>query len=129
MQKFSQIYLKKLKNSKITPKKIKNTNSQKFKQSPKFCHTERSEVSTNSKCEFALLYKAYLKFYGFFATLKMTKSPKISAPQTKIPPNFFQTPKKISPKISVPQTKPPKKFPPKPPNSPKFHKFYKNLQI
>ena len=96
------IYAKISPKTKFFPNSLKNTNSQKFKQSPKFCHTERSEVSTNSKCEFALLYKAYLKFYGFFATLKMTKSPKISAPQTKIPPNFFQTPKKISPKISAP---------------------------
>ena len=35
------------------------------------CHTEAlAEVSTNLKCEFALLRR--LKFFGFFATLKMT---------------------------------------------------------
>ena len=68
MQKFSQIYLKKLKNSKITPKKIKNTNSQKFKQSPKFCHTERSEVSTQI-IENRLLNA---KFMDISLTLNMT---------------------------------------------------------
>ena len=68
MQKFSQIYLKKLKNSKITPKKIKNTNSQKFKQSPKFCHTERSEVSTQI-IENRLLN---VKFMDISLTLNMT---------------------------------------------------------
>jgi len=40
-----------------------------YRQTP--CHTERSEVSTNLKCEFAFL--RCLKFFGFFATLKMTR--------------------------------------------------------
>ena len=39
------------------------------------CHTERSEVSTNSKCDFSAL-RHILNFFGFFAfyrKLKMTK--------------------------------------------------------
>ena len=61
------IYAKISPKTKFFPNSLKNTNSQKFKQSPKFCHTERSEVSTNSKCEFTYIKR------GFFAFCESSK--------------------------------------------------------
>ena len=126
------IYAKISPKTKFFPNSLKNTNSQKFKQSPKFCHTERSEVSTNSKCEFALLYKAYLKFYGFFAFLQKAQNDNALVFNPK--PTLLYIQKFPSHQPKIPQT--PKKIPPKTPknspahqkNSPNFPKFSQILQ-